>query len=94
DRAIRASLRKTRKTTTAAGNIRFDAESDSAGHADEFWALALAIEAGGAETGPFEYAATRSVRPAADLDGGEGAARRWRGAGRAHGWQSQLGGFM
>ncbi|MCY3689868.1 MAG: terminase family protein [Gammaproteobacteria bacterium] len=94
DRAIRASLRKTRKTTTAAGNIRFDAESDSAGHADEFWALALAIEAGGAETGPFEYAATRSVRPTADLDGGEGAARRWRGAGRAHGWQSQLGGFM
>jgi phage FluMu gp28-like protein len=42
---IRADLRSIRKTTTAAGNIRFDAESTSDGHADRFWALALAIHA-------------------------------------------------
>lgn len=45
DREITADLRKVRKTTTAAGNIRFEAERDSKGHADRFWALALAIHA-------------------------------------------------
>lgn len=43
--AVRSDLRKIRKTTTAAGNIRFVADSDDDGHADRFWALALAIEA-------------------------------------------------
>lgn len=80
DPAIRAALRKMRKTTTAAGNIRFDAESDSAGHADEFWALALAAEAAGVETGPFEYTPA-SARPTADLHD-------------AGGWQSDLAGYM
>ena len=55
DRAIRipfgddpliADLRKIRKETTAAGNIRFVADSDDDGHADRFWALALALHAG------------------------------------------------
>jgi phage FluMu gp28-like protein len=44
--AIREDLHKIRKTTTAANNVRLEAESDDAGHADRFWALALALHAG------------------------------------------------
>ena len=47
DDKIRADLRSIRKTTTAAGNIRFEADTGPGGHADRFWALALAIEAAG-----------------------------------------------
>jgi phage FluMu gp28-like protein len=43
---IRDDLHKVRKVTTAAGNIRFEADRDEAGHADRFWALALAAHAG------------------------------------------------
>jgi phage FluMu gp28-like protein len=48
---IRADLRAVTKTVTAAGNIRFTAERSENGHADRFWALALAIHAaqGGAQ---------------------------------------------
>lgn len=55
DPLIRSDLRKVQKTTTVAGNIRFVAESDSAGHADRFWALALAIHAGSNPSAPIEY---------------------------------------
>jgi len=48
-RAIRESFHSVRKTVTAAGNIRFDAASTDAGHADEFWAAATGLEA--AQTG-------------------------------------------
>jgi phage FluMu gp28-like protein len=47
DAQIREGLHKVRKTVTAAGNVRFEGERDDAGHADEFWGLALAIEAAG-----------------------------------------------
>jgi phage FluMu gp28-like protein len=43
---IRESLHSVRRIVTPAGNVRFDAERDSKGHADEFWALALAVHAG------------------------------------------------
>lgn len=46
DDALISDLRKVRKETTAAGNIRFSASSDEDGHADRFWALGLAIHAG------------------------------------------------
>lgn len=46
DDKIRADLRSIRKTTTAAGNIRFEADRGPGGHADRFWALALAMHAG------------------------------------------------
>jgi phage FluMu gp28-like protein len=46
DRGIIASLRAIRKETTAAGNIRFAADSGPDGHADDFWAIALALHAG------------------------------------------------
>lgn len=42
---IRADLRSVTKQVSAAGNIRFTAERTKDGHADRFWALALAIEA-------------------------------------------------
>lgn len=42
-REIRDDLHKIRKITTASGNIRFEADRDDAGHADRFWALALAL---------------------------------------------------
>jgi len=45
DPAIRADLRAVTKETTAVGNIRFTAERSENGHADRFWALALAIQA-------------------------------------------------
>jgi phage FluMu gp28-like protein len=45
DDKIRADLRGIKKTTTAAGNIRFEADSGPGGHSDRFWALALAMHA-------------------------------------------------
>ncbi|MEZ5790490.1 MAG: hypothetical protein R3D34_06775 [Nitratireductor sp.] len=42
---IRADLRQVTKQVTPSGNIRFTAERNADGHADRFWALALAIQA-------------------------------------------------
>lgn len=47
DGAIRADLRSITKQVTAAGNIRFTAERTPDGHADHFWALALAVHSAG-----------------------------------------------
>jgi phage FluMu gp28-like protein len=44
--ALMTDLRSIRKETTAAGNIRFGADRGKNGHADRFWALALALHAG------------------------------------------------
>lgn len=52
DPVIRADLRAVTKQVTTAGNIRFTAERTHNGHADRFWALALAIHAANQETGP------------------------------------------
>jgi len=46
DREVRDSLHSVKKITLPSGNSRFDAERDEVGHADHFWALALAIHAG------------------------------------------------
>ncbi len=45
DNFIRADLRSLRKEATASGNIRFSGERTKNGHADRFWALALALHA-------------------------------------------------
>lgn len=47
DEKIRSSHHAVKKITTTAGNVRFDAERTADGHADEFWAHALAIHAAG-----------------------------------------------
>ena len=44
--AIRADFRSVRKTSSATGAVRFLAERDGNGHADRFWACALALNAG------------------------------------------------
>ena len=52
DPALRDALHKVRKMVTTGGQITYDAPSDQHGHADEFWACALAIRAAGeGETG-------------------------------------------
>ena len=45
DKLIREDLHSIQKSVTAAGNIRFDAARSEQGHADRFWALALAVHA-------------------------------------------------
>ena len=55
DPVIRADLRKVQKVVSAAGNIRFVAESTPDGHADRFWAAALALHAGADPAAPIEY---------------------------------------
>lgn len=69
--AIRADLRSVTKQVTAAGNIRFTAERTPDGHADHFWALALAIHAAG------DGGMTYGYRPAPP-------ASRSLGSGRPH----------
>jgi len=54
DMKIRADLRAIKKETTASGNIRFTADSGKNGHADRFWALALAMHAA-KDYRPFGY---------------------------------------
>lgn len=60
DPLIRADLRKVQKVTTPAGNIRFVAESTPDGHADRFWALALALHATDTASGPVQVASRSS----------------------------------
>jgi phage FluMu gp28-like protein len=45
DPSIREDLHKVRRTVTSSGNVRLDAPRDESGHADRFWALALAHHA-------------------------------------------------
>ncbi len=54
---IRSDLRAIRKETTAAGNIRFTAERGANGHADRFWALALALHAAKRPSGAYAFSA-------------------------------------
>ena len=68
DPLIRADLRKVQKVTTSAGNIRFVAESSPDGHADRFWALALAIHAAGDPAAPIDYVSDGVAR-GADAEG-------------------------
>ncbi len=77
--AIRADLRSVTKQTTAAGNIRFTAERTPDGHADHFWALALAIGAASTPAETFDY---HRVRPADELP---------RAITRGAGWRAHRG---
>ena len=45
DETLRSDLRSIRKENTITGKVRFAADSSEIGHADRFWALALAIHA-------------------------------------------------
>lgn len=54
DKAIETDLRSVKKEITAAGNVRFVADRGPGGHADRFWALALAIHAAGKQPANYE----------------------------------------
>jgi phage FluMu gp28-like protein len=60
DKHIRADLRSVTKQVTTAGNIRFTAERTPDGHADRFWALALAVHAASSPAAPIEFTAAPS----------------------------------
>jgi phage FluMu gp28-like protein len=53
---LRADLRAIKKDTTASGNIRFTADRGTNGHADRFWAGALAVHAGAETMNTFKAA--------------------------------------
>jgi len=57
--ALRESLRKPERITTSAG-VRIAATRDGAGHADEFWSMALMLRALKSPGSTFAYEATES----------------------------------
>ena len=59
---IRADLRTVTKQVSTSGNIRFTAESTPDGHADHFWALALAKLAASMPTAPIEFTSSGQAR--------------------------------
>lgn len=56
DQALRSDLHKVRKIPSPTGAPRFDADHDSNGHADRFWAKALAELAAHGALGPVHVA--------------------------------------
>lgn len=66
DKLIRADFRSIKKETTAAGNIRFTADTGPGGHADRFWAKALSTHAGKTVGAPFGYESAADARPGFD----------------------------
>ena len=65
DKKIREDLHSVKRIVTSAGNIRFDAERSEDGHADRFWALALAAHAATAPSARAEYQTVQPGRMAA-----------------------------
>lgn len=63
---IREDLHSIRKITTASNNIRFDADRSDNGHADRFWALALALHAADNGSGDI-HISTRKRRESFDM---------------------------
>ena len=64
DRVVRESLHSIKRYATPTGHFRFDADrSEETGHADHFWAKALAIAAHGRNSyQPIEYESTGKKR--------------------------------
>lgn len=65
--ALRDDLHSVRKTTTSAGNLRFEVQGGD-GHADRFWAAALAVHAVSEHSGPTR-AASRAVQQRSSVPG-------------------------
>jgi phage FluMu gp28-like protein len=64
--ALREDLHSIKKSTTSAGNIRFEVQGATDGHADRFWAGALAEHAASEYAGPVQ-GASRTVDHSSDL---------------------------
>ena len=63
DMEIREDLHSVRKVMTSSGNIRFDVvATDARGHADRFWALALALHSAQTNAGPIYLASRRKEK--------------------------------
>ena len=76
-RDVRRAFSAVKRVVTASGNLRFDAARTAAGHADEFWAKALADLAAESEPAPVAAdaylaggAAIINPRAFRELDGG------------------------
>jgi phage FluMu gp28-like protein len=66
---IRNSLHSVKKYATTTKHFRFDAEkTDATGHADHFWAKALAVQAIGKPIGPIEHESTGARRDYTKID--------------------------
>lgn len=52
DRELINDIHKIKKIVTVAGNIRYDCQRNSSGHADRYWALALAVHAASVRNSP------------------------------------------
>ena len=63
DMTLRIDLKKPEKVVSPGGKVSIAAERDSAGHADHFWALALAIRAGVRASGDFKFQRVPIRRP-------------------------------
>ena len=72
DEKLRADLHKVRKISSPTGAPRFDADSDANGHADRFWAKALAELAAHGAVGPV-HVASRGTRAAQSITEGYSA---------------------
>jgi len=57
DRDLLRDFGMIRRFVSAANNVRFDAEHSATGHADRFWAVALAVHASPGQTQRIEYEA-------------------------------------
>lgn len=67
--AIRNSLHSVKKYETSTGHFRFDADrTEETGHADHFWAKALATQAAGQPAGVIEYRTTGIKRAFTQMD--------------------------
>lgn len=78
DRDVFADFRSIKKEATSAGNIRFAADRGANGHADRFWALALALHAAKG-SGPISvHPAPLSSFNVADPWSGGGSSNRMR----------------
>lgn len=64
---LRADLHSVKKQVGATGIPRLIADGDTDGHADRFWAYALAVAAGACGNGPIEFTAAPNRRSQRDL---------------------------
>ncbi len=62
DATIRNDWHSIRRSVTSAGNVRYEGERTEAGHADRFWAAALAVHAAGTPSGPAEAMGANPLR--------------------------------
>jgi len=74
DRDLREDIHSIRKIAAPTGHFRFDAERSELGHADRFWAQALAASASDAAVEPFAYKSLGKLR-SAGLMGVSGSGR-------------------